>query len=116
LKENPDSFSKADFISSGKPKDFEFEINGVKPNPTTCAWMPTDNNLFAVGFDSGHIAFFNHVTGKLEDHHQVSEHSIISMVAHQYQSHVAFGDVNGKVWVYDLKGKQVIGETVLAEG
>jgi hypothetical protein len=69
--------------------------------------MPSDHNLFAVGYDSGHVAFFNHVSGKLEHSVQASQSRITSLVASKYASQVVSGDISGHVSVIDQKTKQV---------
>jgi len=44
-------------------REYVFETAGKKPAATCCSWLPTDNNLFAIGYNSGHVAFFDVKTG-----------------------------------------------------
>jgi WD40 repeat protein len=57
---------KADFMSVSEPmKEYVFEADGKKPSPTCCSWLPTDANLFAIGFNSGQVAFFDYKSGQI---------------------------------------------------
>lgn len=93
---------KSDFLNISKPtREFEFEVGGKKPSPTCCSWLPTDNNLFAIGYSSGHVAFFNYQTGQLQSSMEV-DGEVVCLTAHEFQSTVMIGQYDGKVTIYDF--------------
>ena len=48
-------------------REFHFELeDGKKCVPTCCSWLLTDSNMFAVGFETSHVVFFDHNTGNVE--------------------------------------------------
>ena len=81
LEKCKESFDKCD-----RPlKELELEVSGKKPSPVCCTWIPTDNNMLAIGYDSSHVAFFSHSgAGKLEHFALLEEQGspITCIVAH----------------------------------
>ena len=57
----------SDFINMEEPsKEFPaFEINGLEPSAICGAWLPTDHNLFTIGYEGGHLAFVDVSKGKI---------------------------------------------------
>jgi hypothetical protein len=63
LEKNKEHFNKCN-----EPfKQYEFEVEGQKPMATSGCWVPSDNDLFAVGFETSHIALFNYKSGQIVD-------------------------------------------------
>ena len=46
-------------------KEFIFEEDEMTPIVSCISWLPPDNNLFAAGYESGHLVFFEIATGKV---------------------------------------------------
>ena len=58
---------KADFMNISEPmKQYVFEVDGKKPSPTCCSWLPSDSNLFAIGYNSGHLVIFDYKSGQVQ--------------------------------------------------
>lgn len=69
-------------------KEYAFENDGKNPAPTCCSWLPTDSNLFVVGYKSSHIAIFDYKTANVENFYQFSsdadeEHEVVSIDSHE---------------------------------
>jgi WD40 repeat protein len=86
-------------------KEYKHEAGGA---PTCCTWLPTDSNLFAIGYNSGQVAFFDYKTGQMQDSVDL-ESEIVSITAHEFQPNVLMAHANGKVTIYDFTQKSTIG-------
>ena len=78
-----------DFDKNDKPmKEFELQVNDKVQNATCARWLATDSDMFAVGYESSHIAFFNYKTGKVVHSALLDESEnaspVTCMVAHEY--------------------------------
>lgn len=83
------------------------------PAPTCCNWLPTDSNLFVIGYKSSHIAFFDYNSGKVENSHEFfpeadEEGEVVCMDAHELSSQIVTGHLNGQMNIYDFKQNKVI--------
>lgn len=73
---------KEDFVTLSEPfKEYRHEAGGA---PTCCTWLPTDSNMFAIGYSSGQVAFFDYQTGQVQSSVDL-ESEIISITAHELQ-------------------------------
>ena len=96
---------KADFLKLTSPmKEFSFDEAAKDAVPTSCSWLPTDSNLFVVGFSSGQVAFFDYKTGKVQ-HSADLESEVVSITSHELQSVIVTGHLDGNIKVYDFSTK-----------
>jgi len=95
-------------------KTYSFEIEGKTPVPTCCSWLPTDSNLFVVGYRSSHIAFFDYNTGKVENSHQFfmtkngEDSEIVCMDSHELQPVIVTGHIDCQLNVFEFKQMKTI--------
>lgn len=117
---NQDKANEA-FDKQNKPmQEYEFQIEGASPQATCGCWLPTDNTLFAVGFDSSHLALFNYQTANIVHALQIDtsgKSAITCVVAHGLMPLLICGHLNGLVSIYDQKKQEVVfrleGESVV---
>ena len=105
---------KEDFSSKSSPmKDYKFDCDGKEPSAICCSWLPSDSNLFVIGFKSSHVAFFDYNSGNVEITHEfypgVEEEGEVACIdAHELQPHILTGHLNGEFNIFDYKQKKVI--------
>ena len=77
--------NKENFVKCDKPfKEICFAIGESEQQATCAAWLPTDSNLFVVGYDSGHLCFFDYRDANLDYAHELPEKNICCVVAHEF--------------------------------
>jgi len=97
---------KDDFVTISESfKEYKHEAGGA---PTCCTWLPTDSNQFAIGYSTGHVAFFDYKTGQVSSSVDL-ESEVVSITAHELQPQVMLAHANGKVTIYDFAQKSTIG-------
>lgn len=71
-------------------------------------WLVTQQNQFVVGYNNGHIVFFDIMSGSLASVQDVGIAEINAIVAHKSRTLVCTGHENGSVAVFDYSSDQVI--------
>ena len=72
------------------------------------AWLVTQQNQFVVAYDSGHLAFFDIVSGSLASAQDLATPNINIVVAHPSRTLVCTGHENGTINVFDYGADKVI--------
>ena len=100
---------KADMSTQDSPlKEYAFEADGKSPAPTCCSWLPTDSNLFVVGYRSSHIAIFDYTTAKVENFHKFAsgaeeDSEVVCMDSHELQPVIVTGHLDGNLNVFEFR-------------
>ncbi len=99
-------------------KTFSFEQESKEQVATACAWLPTDHNLLAVGYESSQVVFFDHTSSRIEHTFELpgEPSPVQSIVAHSLKPLIAVGTRSGKVFLIDFKAQKVVETLTVEEG
>ena len=91
---------------------FSFSIaaseNGAEDSATSLAWLPTQQNQFVVGYDSGTLAFFDIIGNNLSSAQKIGSMNINVLAPHPSRSLLCCGHEDGSISVFDFSADKVI--------